>query len=107
MNFEEQIKRHKEISQKIEELEEEKKALSISIMEQMEGKSVQVADFLVKRFQRLSIKLSLEEARLHSATKMEETVDKDKLKLLYHQGFPIQGISEIHYIQISKLSSKR
>jgi hypothetical protein len=32
---------------------------------------------------RLSIKLSLKKARALNATKIEETVDKDKIKVLY------------------------
>jgi len=106
MNFEEQVKKHKEISRQIEELEETKKALSLSIMAQMQSKSVRTEDFLIKCCQRLSIKLTLEEARTLNATKMEEAVDKDKIKSLYEQGQSIQGVSEIHYIQISALEKK-
>lgn len=42
MNLEEQIRLHKEISQKIEELEEQKKALGQTIMQAMSSKSLQV-----------------------------------------------------------------
>jgi hypothetical protein len=101
MNLEEQIKMHKELSYAIEELERKKRALGIAIMQQMQGKSMQVANYVVKRFMRLSFKVSLEEARLLNATKMEETVDRDKLKILYQQNYPIQGVSEVHYIQVS------
>lgn len=103
MNLEEQVKRYKEISRKIEELEQQKKALGAAIMQQVQGKSLRVADYLVKRYMRLSFKLSLEEARALNATKIEEVVDKDKLKTLYHPNYPIQGISEVHYIQISSI----
>lgn len=104
MNFEEQVKAHKELSRKIEELEEKKKALGIAIMEQMEGKSQKVADYLVRRFMRLSFKVSIEEARKLNATKMEETVDREKLKMLYNQNYPVEGVSEVHFIQISSLN---
>jgi hypothetical protein len=103
MNLEEQIKAHKELSRKIEELEQQKKALGISIMRQMQDKSLRVSNYLVRRFMRLSFKVSLEQARTLNATKMEESVDKDKLKNLYQQNPSIQGISEVHYIQISEL----
>lgn len=106
MNLQEQIKAHKEISRKIEQLELEKKALGIAIMQQMQGKSLKVADYLVKRFMRLSFKVSIEEARALNATKMEEIVDKDKLKVLYQHNPTIPGVSEVHYIQISMLDSQ-
>jgi len=105
MNLEEQIKVYKEIGGKIEELEQQKKALGVTIMEQMSDKTLRTVDYLVRRYSRLSIKLSLEEARLLSATKMEETVDKDKIKILYQQGQPIQGVSETHFIQVSSVKT--
>lgn len=102
MSLEDQIRLHKELSRKIEELEEQKKALGMTILQQMQGrKSLQLAGFLVRRFDRLSIKLSIEEARSLNAVKVEEAVDKDKIKALYHNGHPIKGVSEIQYIQIS------
>ncbi len=101
MDFQEQVKRHKEISLQIEELEKEKKALGTAIMNQMQGKTARVSDYLVRRMQRISISTSIEDARILNATKMEETVDKDKIKALYQQGHPVQGVSEVHYIQIS------
>lgn len=103
MNLEEQIKAHKELSRKIEELEQQKKALGISIMQQMQDRSLRVSNYLVRRFMRLSFKVSLEQARTLNATKMEESVDKDKLKILYQQNPSIEGVSEVHYIQISEL----
>ena len=104
MNLAEQIKAHKELSNKIKELEQQKKTLGIAIMQQMEGKSIHVADYVVKRFMRLSYSLSLEEARALNATKMEEILDKDKIKSLYLQNYPVKGVSEIHYIQIASLN---
>lgn len=102
MTLEEMVRRHREISQKIDELEKEKKALGLVIMEQMEGKSLKVADYLVRRIQRLSISVSIEEARSYNATKMEECVDKEKIKLMYSQGKIVPGVSEIQYIQVTQ-----
>lgn len=59
MNFEEQVKAHKELSRKIDALELEKKALGLAILEQMDSKSVSVGDFIVKRYTRLTFKLSV------------------------------------------------
>jgi hypothetical protein len=101
MNLEEQIKAHKELSLTIEELERQKKALGLAIMQQMQSKTLRVGNYLVKKFMRLSIKLSLQEARTLNAIKLEENIDRDKIRELYEQGDPIQGISEVHYIQIT------
>lgn len=103
MTLEEQIKRYKELAQKIEELERQKKALGVDILEQMTDKTLRIADYLVRHCSRLSIKLSITEARSLNATKMEETIDRDKIKSLYQLGNPIQGVSESHFIQVSQL----
>lgn len=104
MNLEEQIKLHKEISKQIEELEEKKKNLGMQILQQMKEKTLKIPGFLVRHCRRLSFNLSVEEARVYGAVKMEETVDKVKLKALYHEGHSINGIQEVNYIQISEAS---
>lgn len=101
MDLQEQVKKHKEISLKIEELEEQKKKLGQDIMQQMTAATLQLPGYHVRRFNRLSIKLSLDDARLLNAVKWEETVDKDKIKALHKTGQPIDGVSEIQYIQVS------
>jgi hypothetical protein len=101
MDLEEQLRVYTELRQKIEELEEQKKALGAAIMQQMQEKTLSVSDYVIRRYSRLSYKLSIAAARAFDATKMEETVDKDKLKALYYAGNLIPGISEIHYIQVT------
>lgn len=103
MNLEEQIKLHKQLSKKIDELEEKRRHLGMTIMLHMQGKSLQVPGFLVRKFSRVSIKTTLEEARSLNATKLEEVIDKDKIKMLHNAGQPVNGISEIQYIQVSEL----
>lgn len=105
MNLEEKIKKYKELGEKIEELEVLKKELGTSILFEMPEKTVKTTDYLVRCCQRLAIKTSLEEARLFNATKMKETVDKDKIKQLFELGQAVPGISEIHYIQVSNLKT--
>ena len=104
MSLEEQIRQHKEISLKIEELEAQKKILSEQIMRAMTNKSMQLGSYVVRRCSRLSISCTIAEARTFQALKMEEVVDKDKLKELYKNGMPIPGIKEIEYIQISTIN---
>lgn len=105
MNLESQIIQHKELSKKIEELEEQRKALGLTILRQMTGNSLQLGNFVIRRCNRLSIKLSVENARMLNAVKMEEIIDKDKIKALHHQGRTIEGVSEIQYIQITTVKT--
>ncbi len=106
MHLKDQIRLHKEISQEIVKLEEQKKALSLSIMQTMTGKSLQLDGFLVKRFSRLSISTTIDQARPLDAIKLEEVVDKDKIKTLYKSGLSISGVKEVEYIQVSLLEEK-
>jgi len=106
MNLEEQIQKHKEISKKIAELEELKRDLSQSIMQAMQGKSLQLGCYLVKRFSRLSISTTPDEARNFNAIKLEEVVDKDKIKALYKSGNPVPGVKEVEYIIVNFLDQQ-
>jgi hypothetical protein len=101
MNLQDQVRLHKELSKKIEELELQKKALGVAILQQMIAKTLSFPGLVVRRCNRLSIKLTVEEARSLNAVKWEEIVDKDKIKALYNNGHSIEGVSEIEYIQIS------
>lgn len=101
MHLEEQIRLHKEISQKIEQLEEQKRNLSQSIMQAMQGKSLQMGCYLVRRFSRLSISTTVDQARPFNAIKLEEVVDKEKIKTLHKQGTPFPGVKEVEYIQVT------
>lgn len=105
MNLEDQIRLYKDLSKKIEELEEQKKALSLTIMQAMPAKTLKIAGFVVRCCSRLNIKLTIEEARNFNAVKLEETVDRDKIKALCKDGQLIKGVSEIKYIQISSSPS--
>ncbi len=72
-------------------------------MKQMQNKTLQIPGFLVRRCSRLSIKMTLEEARSINAICVEESIDKEKIKALYNCGNKINGVTEIHYIQIQEL----
>jgi hypothetical protein len=105
MDIEQKIKLHKELSKRIEELEEQKRILGSEIMKHMPSKILRIPGYVVRWCSRLSIKLSIEEARTFNAVRLEEVVDKDKIKALYNTGQSINGISEINYIQISEQST--
>jgi hypothetical protein len=102
MDLKTQVKTYKELGEQIEELEEKRKALGVAIMQQMEEKVVQVSNYVVRHYSRLAIKLSLEEARLLDMVKMQEVVDKERVKSFYEAGHSIPGVSETHYIQVTE-----
>lgn len=104
-SLEEKVVAYKKIVQQIAELEEKKKELSLSILEQMETKSTIVSGYVVRRYERLNISTDLTQARAWQATKMQEVADKDKLKQLHQEGHDIPGISKSEYIQVSSKCS--
>ena len=103
-SIEEKVKVYKTLTEKIEELEAQKKILAFDILNRMpqEAKSMYVADFQVRRIVRLNIKTSLEAAQSLDAVQWKEVVDKEKIKSLYELGHPVPDVTEIQYIQVSK-----
>lgn len=102
MTLEEQVRQHKEISRKIEELEAQKKTLGQSILQAMNAKSIYVGDYQVKRHTRISITMTPDEARPYSAVKLEEVVDKEKIKVLFKNGTPLPHVKEYEYIVVTQ-----
>lgn len=72
----------------------------------MKEDRLNIADYVVRRYERLSVKLTLDEARAFDAVKTEEVVDKSKIKALHEQGTPIEGVSVTRFIQVSARHSK-
>lgn len=107
MNLEEQIRLHKSLSQQIEELETRKRELGATILAEMNGKTLRIGPYTVRRISRLSIKMSLDQARTLNATRLTETLDKDKIKDLHASGHPIAGVHIIEYIQILETHQSR
>lgn len=98
----EKIQRYKEIQQQIESLEEAKKALVAEVLEMMpkELARVEVSGYIVKRVNRLSVRMSVEQAEELGVAKMEKVVDRQKIKDFFYQGQCLPGVSEISYIQV-------
>ncbi|MBX7067601.1 MAG: hypothetical protein K1X28_10265 [Parachlamydiales bacterium] len=101
MSLEEKIIAYKQLMREIEALEERKKLLSQEIISEMPDKKVEIADYRAYRYTRLSIKIPLEEARLLGATRMEEHVDKEKIKELHESGRQIEGVKEFSYLLVT------
>lgn len=100
-SFEELVQAYRAIALEIKKLEEKKKELSLSIMQQMPTKTLNLEECTVRVYERTTIGTSLEEARLFSATKMEEVVDKEKVKKMHEEGVAIPGISHSKFIQVA------
>jgi predicted phage-related endonuclease len=101
-SLEEKAAEYIELKKTIEALEARKKALAAEMLECMpkESRHVDLSKWWVKKASILSIKTSLAHAQRFGAVKIEEVIDKEKLKQLYKSGQNPPGVSEIHYIQV-------
>ena len=108
MTLEEKVSAYKELRSKIEELESQKKIIAAEILQLIpqETKAVQVSGSTVRRISRLSIKISIENAKILDAVKMLEVVDREKIKKLFERGDDIPDVEEIHSIQVYSLPAK-
>jgi len=104
ISIEEKVKIYKELARQIEELETYKKAIVAEILQLLpkDRKNVRIAEYNVRRMTRLSIRTSLEEAKRFEAVKLEEVIDKEKIKSLFALGHSVPGVSEFQFIQVSK-----
>jgi hypothetical protein len=109
MGLEEKVIAYRELAERINEMEAEKKLLSQEILMLMpqDEEVVQVRHLKVKCYHRINIKTTLEQAKEFHATKMEEIVDKEALKELLHQGILVPGVSESSYVIVSKLTKEK
>ncbi len=100
-SFEEQVRAYRKLAEQIAELEQKRRELSQLIFQQMPEKAMAVGEYTVRRYERLSFKTPLEEARAFGATKTEEVLDKKLLKELYEAGQPVSGVTPVTYISVS------
>src|SRR5262245_17731569 len=103
MDLEQQVIAYDQIRKQIEELENKKKEIAAQILQQMAEKKREVGGYCVRRYELLSICVSLKTAKTLDAVVLKETVDKDKIKALYEEGHAIEGVTELRYIQVSSL----
>ncbi|HEY2810066.1 MAG TPA: hypothetical protein VGJ00_01560 [Rhabdochlamydiaceae bacterium] len=101
MGLAEKIATYKQLIRQIEQLEEEKRKISQEIIAEMPDKRFETAEFRAICYQRLSIRPSLDLARHLNATKMEEQIDKEKIKQIFHSGVPIEGVEMRSYLLVS------
>src|SRR5580704_538756 len=105
-SLEEKILKYRQCQEQIKLLEEEKQQLYHEILQSFPRETPEIFSdhFRVKRYCRLNIKTTLEEARSFNATKTEELVDKDKIKTLIHQGVLVPNVTETVYFLIHDLA---
>lgn len=101
MDLAEKIATYKNLIRQIEMLVEEKQKISQEIIAEMPDKRFETDEFRAFRYQRLSIRPSLELARQLDATKMEEQIDKEKIKQIFHSGVSIEGVEMRSYLNVS------
>jgi hypothetical protein len=101
-DLEELVREYLKLSKEINALEIRKSALNREISDRVSEKKTEVADGIVRRFERLSIRTPIEVARGLGATKTEEVLDKDMLKSLHESGSVIQGITLLSFVQVSE-----
>lgn len=106
MELVEKIVAYKALGDQIQALEEERRALGKQILEEMPKKTIEVPGYRACRHSRLSIRVSLENARQFDAIKMVEEVDKEKIKALHKVGTTIEGVEEIAYLVVSAQREK-
>ena|SRR3989304_8654210 len=99
---------HKELTNQIRELEDQKKEISKNLLTAFPPgiKKYTTPCFNVFRQERISFRTTLEEARVFHAVKTEETVDKSKLASLHSSGTTIPGITHTEYVLVKEITPK-
>lgn len=101
MDLAEKIATYKKYIREIDALEEAKREIAKEIIAEMPDKKFETDQYKAIRYSRLSIKTTLEHARLFDATKMEELIDKAKIKEIYNSGVPVEGVEMQSYLMVS------
>lgn len=102
MSLEEKVIAYRMLADQIAALEEQRKTLGQEIFQMMTVHAIHFSQLTAKKYHRINIKTSLEDARRYQATKLEEVVDKEKIKKLLALGTSIPDISEINYIVVTR-----
>ena len=105
--LENKLQQHRTITEQIKMLEQQKKALSQEILASWPTatKKVSTAHYSVSRQKNFSIKTSLDDARLFDAVKIEEVIDRARLREIYKSGTPVPGISATEYVLVTSTQS--
>lgn len=102
MTLEEKIIEYKALQEQIKALEEKKAELYKQILASFPRDSGEInsENYRVKRYTKFTIRTTVEEARAFQATKVEESVDKEKIKELIHSGIFVPNVTEASYFFI-------
>ncbi|MBS0626154.1 MAG: hypothetical protein JSS32_08905 [Verrucomicrobia bacterium] len=94
---------YKVLMEQIDELTDRKTAVSQQILSQLKEKTTQTPHFKISKYQRVTVKTSIESARALGCTVQVEDIDKEALRRLYDEGLPVPNIHQNEYIRISLL----
>ncbi len=103
--LEEKILRYKQIQEQVKKLEEEKQHVYKEILQSFPQEETEIFSerYRVKRYSRMTIKTTVEEARVFQATRIEEIIDKEKIKELVQSGILVPNVTEASYFFIHDL----
>ncbi len=103
------LRAHKELSNQIRELEDQKKEIAKHLLTAFPPgiKKYTTPGFNVFRQERVNFKTTIEEARLFHAVKVEEIVDKIKLTSLHASGTKIPGVTHTEYVLVREITKKQ
>lgn len=101
-SLEEKVLAYKELRAKISALEEERQKVYQEILAAFPENEliIEAENFRIKKHTRLTIRTTVEEARAFNATKVDEIVDKDKIKKLVFSGTFVPNVTEASYFFI-------
>ncbi|MEN9343400.1 MAG: hypothetical protein RLZZ453_187 [Chlamydiota bacterium] len=107
MSLEENIIKYKQLQEAIKKLEEEKQNVYKEILQAFppDEKEIFSENYQVKKHLRVTIRTTLEEARSFQATKIEEVIDKQKIKEYIRQGIAIPNVTETGYFFVHPRST--
>ena len=105
--LEAKLNKYKEIANKVGELEHQRKQIGKELLQSFptDLKKYATPNFRVSKQRRVNVKTTLDDARQLRSTKIEETIDKDKLLLLHETGQRVPGITVTEFVQVKKITS--
>ncbi|MFQ5730057.1 MAG: hypothetical protein ACE5GN_06825 [Waddliaceae bacterium] len=106
-SLEARLRAYKELSSKIRELEQPRKQIGQELLHNFPVglKKYSTPHFRVFRQERINVKTTLEDAHRYRAVKVEETVDKERLKALHNSGQPIPGVTRTEFVQVREMQN--
>ena len=97
---------YRNLTGQIDALSEKKSEVGNQILAQLKEKNTMTPRFKVSKFQRVTVRTSLESARVFGCVVQVEDIDKEALRRLYDEGIPVPNIQQSEYIRIAPLAKE-